>query len=532
MCECEWRDLWPPARALTTHDEFALLASRATSARVRAALRRNKMRLLDAFRAFDGEQLGRLTYEALYGGLTWLGMDINPAQMLELAGKIDKTGDGFVTWDEFVDAFGPDDYLVGEDAAASSGAASDAGGVGVAGAEQQQAGGAVGGAGGGSVGVGGAEWPPSSSSSGGDPFAIGGDGGGARGWDGSSASLAAAAPAAPASARASGAAAAGAAPMHDPLGALGSGGGGGGSGGGDADGWGGDEDLINFDGPSGAGRVRIESRSLAGKTGGGSGGGPGGSSSVHASPAKGSSSSSSSSSNPVVGPVPPVSSAGATLGIPLSRDVLSGFRLALKQHTTFHKLWTSEATGSRRSASFWIPKIEASVMVRNRDRIPLGSYAVPGYLDPTRVTGQPVNVLEIADNKAWAMTGSAHLSKVIESLFPHPVRFRQVWGQEWRHAAVYAWVGSSTCHSFIRSLNLCHPRVTRSFALECEGLTEMIHARCAYGSKHLAGRGSRQTREAKKAVNCGVGVRAECSLRPGRRAAPRVRCARHGAHRG
>jgi hypothetical protein len=52
------------ARALTTHDEFALLASRATSARVRAALRRNKMRLLDAFRAFDGEQLGRLTYEA------------------------------------------------------------------------------------------------------------------------------------------------------------------------------------------------------------------------------------------------------------------------------------------------------------------------------------------------------------------------------------------------------------------------------------------------------------------------------------
>jgi hypothetical protein len=49
----------PLARALTTHDEFQLLASRATSARVRAALRRNRMRLLDAFRAFDGEQLGR-----------------------------------------------------------------------------------------------------------------------------------------------------------------------------------------------------------------------------------------------------------------------------------------------------------------------------------------------------------------------------------------------------------------------------------------------------------------------------------------
>ena len=43
----------PLAKALTTADEFAMLASRATSARVRAALRRNKMRLLDAFRAFD-----------------------------------------------------------------------------------------------------------------------------------------------------------------------------------------------------------------------------------------------------------------------------------------------------------------------------------------------------------------------------------------------------------------------------------------------------------------------------------------------
>ena len=48
----EWRDA-PLARALTTADEFALLASRATSSRVRAALRRQKMRLLDAFRAFD-----------------------------------------------------------------------------------------------------------------------------------------------------------------------------------------------------------------------------------------------------------------------------------------------------------------------------------------------------------------------------------------------------------------------------------------------------------------------------------------------
>jgi hypothetical protein len=321
--------------------------------------------------------------------------------------------DGFVTYQEFVDAFGPDDYIAEDsDAAAPE--------------HRRQAslgGGGGGGSGGGSSSGGGgggaAEWPPSSG--GGDPFGmgIGGGGGGGvggGGWD-ASASLAAAAPTAPTAA---------AAAMHDPLGALGAAGGGGG-GGGDGDGWGGDEDLINFDGPSGARRVRIEARSLAGNP-------PGGSSSVHSSPAK------AHNNNPGAGgPMPPVSSAGATLGIPLSRDVLSGFRLALKQHTTFHKLWTSEATGSRRSASFWIPKIEASVIVRNRDRVPLGSYAVPGHADPTKVTGQPTNMLEIADNKAWAMTGSAHMPKVIESLFPHPVRFRQVWGQEWKHAAAYAW---------------------------------------------------------------------------------------------
>ena len=101
----------PLAKALTTADEFAMLASRATSSRVRARARANKMRLLDAFRAFDGEQLGRLTYEGLYGGLTWLGMDITPSQMMELAGKIDKAGDGFVSFEEFTEAFGPDDYV-------------------------------------------------------------------------------------------------------------------------------------------------------------------------------------------------------------------------------------------------------------------------------------------------------------------------------------------------------------------------------------------------------------------------------------
>ena len=341
----------PLAKALTTADEFAMLASRATSARVRAALRKNKMRLLDAFRAFDGEQLGRLTYEGLYGGLTWLGMDITPSQMMELAGKIDKAGDGFVSFEEFTEAFGPDDYVIGD------GDDSDV---------------------------------PSASALASQSAAMDDDIFGLNAMNNNAVNAQNS--------------------IADPLGALGADGAAG------TDGWGGDEDLINFDGAQGAGRVRIEARSLAGR-----------------SPQK-------SPSKPGAdGPRAPVSRDPATLGVPLSRDILGGFRLALKQHGAFERTWMSEGSGCRRPASFWNAKIETSSFARNRDRVSLGSYAVPAYHDPTRAVGQPANALEIADNKAWSMTGSVHMAGVIDALFPHPVRFRQVWGQEWKHTAAYAW---------------------------------------------------------------------------------------------
>ena len=42
------------------------------------------MRLLDCFRAFDVERAGSLSYESLYGGLSWLGVELSPTQMLDL----------------------------------------------------------------------------------------------------------------------------------------------------------------------------------------------------------------------------------------------------------------------------------------------------------------------------------------------------------------------------------------------------------------------------------------------------------------
>ena len=125
--------------------------------------------------------------------------------------------------------------------------------------------------------------------------------------------------------------------------------------------------------------------------------------------------------------------------------------MAIKPHASFARVWTSEATGSRRAASFWHAKFEQSFAARNRDRVPLGSYATPGLSDPSRYApvnastgalgpaGKHANALEVTDTKAWAMAGSPHLQKVVDALFPHPTRFRQVWGQEWKHVSAFAW---------------------------------------------------------------------------------------------
>jgi len=103
-----WQET-PLAKALTTADEFHLLASRALTARVRAQLKRKRMRLLDCFRAFDVERAGSLSYESLYGGLSWLGVELSPTQMLDLAKRVNVSGTGVVSREEFEIAFGPDD---------------------------------------------------------------------------------------------------------------------------------------------------------------------------------------------------------------------------------------------------------------------------------------------------------------------------------------------------------------------------------------------------------------------------------------
>ena len=55
------------------------------------------MMALDAFRAFDANRNGTLGCSEMYGGLTWLGLEIVPEEIYELVKIIDSDHDGRVS---------------------------------------------------------------------------------------------------------------------------------------------------------------------------------------------------------------------------------------------------------------------------------------------------------------------------------------------------------------------------------------------------------------------------------------------------
>jgi hypothetical protein len=67
----------------------------------RGRMRARGMLLYDAFRAFDSDHNGVLSAEELYGGMTWLGIELTPKQAKELASKMDVDGDGCITFADF-----------------------------------------------------------------------------------------------------------------------------------------------------------------------------------------------------------------------------------------------------------------------------------------------------------------------------------------------------------------------------------------------------------------------------------------------
>lgn len=59
------------------------------------------MLLADAYRAFDCNRDGVLSPEEFYGGITWIGIDLTPSQVKEIADEMDRDQDGCISFADF-----------------------------------------------------------------------------------------------------------------------------------------------------------------------------------------------------------------------------------------------------------------------------------------------------------------------------------------------------------------------------------------------------------------------------------------------
>ena len=75
----------PIARMFAMAHEYHILHSFAVMSRIRLLLQQRGLYTLDAFRAFNAAQNGLMSCSELYGGLRWLGMDVGPPEIYEMA---------------------------------------------------------------------------------------------------------------------------------------------------------------------------------------------------------------------------------------------------------------------------------------------------------------------------------------------------------------------------------------------------------------------------------------------------------------
>jgi len=461
------------AKALTTADEFHLLASRALTARVRAQLKRKRMRLLDCFRAFDVERAGSLSYESLYGGLSWLGVELSPTQMLDLAKRVNVSGTGVVSREEFEIAFGPDDDWQKE-------------------WEEEDRVNAVGGGhkyhqnANGNTSMNNmmmeSQFPsnrdviPASSNNSiddllggaGPPFPrydqqpvphqqkkkvvnttanVSIDDGTGLG-DGASMGMAATLPdiapkkPAPAATKLSGhvpsrddpfglgskkaditAATHSAAPPQPEMLAF--------------------EDWLSGDVSNSLSQNPRNSTTATGDL-------MGGSNTMRNNQASGAAAIEDARANISAKSLLKESDRekmrkDAASDAKLTRDVVRNFAVSLVHHKNFTRSWSSEGTGSRKFGTTWFPTGVVAAFASSSDvsrlskkeRINVGYFASSSRGGPA---ADGAFAFEVNDGSAFALTGSQNMPRMIERLFPLPVRFRQIFAQQWKSSGLFAWL--------------------------------------------------------------------------------------------
>ena len=94
----------PIQKLFTLPDHYLLFDFRATVSRIRRLIYRRGMMLMDAFRVFDADRNNLLNCSELYGGITWLDFEVEPAEIHQMMhyGHRNESPLGLLTANEFV----------------------------------------------------------------------------------------------------------------------------------------------------------------------------------------------------------------------------------------------------------------------------------------------------------------------------------------------------------------------------------------------------------------------------------------------
>jgi len=136
--------------------------------------------------------------------------------------------------------------------------------------------------------------------------------------------------------------------------------------------------------------------------------------------------------------------AGSPPPPPISEKRLEKLQVKLKAHDKFREVWSSKHTGSRGTASVWLPTDLQGKMFQKKNslRLCLGYYVNSGFTSPAGkagASGEPL-IVQVADPQNSVLTSSGLLRQVIDECCPVPVRYRLVWARAQGKHSFYAWL--------------------------------------------------------------------------------------------
>ncbi|CAM9183768.1 unnamed protein product [Choristocarpus tenellus] len=125
----------------------------------------------------------------------------------------------------------------------------------------------------------------------------------------------------------------------------------------------------------------------------------------------------------------------------ISGERLEAFKLKVHKQERLERIWTTHGTASRTKCSVWVPTgLQLGPLHRNKERLCFGHFSRAGLSGWGRKDADvEPQILEITDTGKWRMRHGRKLDSVIDTLFPKPKRFREVWKQVGGDKELYVW---------------------------------------------------------------------------------------------